>query len=114
MNGITAEKTNTAFGTRIREGNYQKLPPAYFKKIENLIGKENLQEGYTAITIWLDDMPGRILVVIDGELVETDAGCKFPNTNPFEILDIIEKEVEQGLGKIFDVTIINDEIVPYV
>ena len=102
----------THFETVLENGNYIKLPSAYFRKIEKLIGSDKLQ-GNVAIVIWKEEVPVRILVALDGELVETDAGKRYSLLSPFQVMELIEKEIETASGNLFDVEVQGEDISFY-
>lgn len=79
-----------------------------------MIGSKELEEnGNVAIVIWAEDVPVRILVVIDGVLMSSNAGKEYPSLNAFELLDLIEKEVKRDGGKVYDVVVKKDDFVFY-
>lgn len=114
--GINAENSNSVFGKMIEDGEMISLPSAYFRKIEKLIGKDQLKEDENVvIAIWKDDMPVKILTVIDGELVDTDGAKKYPNKNQFQTLNLIEDEFKNTPinGEIYDVAVYEDDFIFY-
>ena len=112
--GISVKRSNSAFGEMLREGTYIKLPSAYFRKIEKLIGKEQLKENENiAICIWKNDMPVKILILEDGELIENDVNERYPSFTSFQILNFIELEIKKDGGKIYDVVVYEDNFVFY-
>ncbi|WP_273123921.1 hypothetical protein [Bacillus weihaiensis] len=106
--------TFNAFREVSRVGEYTYLPSAYFRKLEKLIGDEELKQNENVvIVIWAEDIPVKILVVINGELVETDASKKFPSLNIFQLLDLIENGINNNGGKIYDVLVKGKEFIFY-
>lgn len=106
--GVTVERSNSAFKEMYENGELIALPESYFRKIEKLIGKQQLKDDENvAIAIWKDDMPVQIITVIDGKLVDVDGLEKYPNYNSLQLMSLIEDELknETTHGKIYDVVV---------
>lgn len=102
----------TYFETMLENGDSIKLPSAYFRKIEKLMGSDKLQ-GNVAIVIWKEEVPVRILVVLDGELVEIDAGKRYSSLSPFQLIEQIEKLIGIDDGNLFDVEVQGETVSFY-
>ncbi|MBY0062593.1 hypothetical protein [Priestia aryabhattai] len=70
-----------------------RLPSGYFRKVEVVIGKERLKkEEDSIVVLWFENLPIKILYLNYGDIVETEVIEKTINKDPWEIMDLAERD----------------------
>ncbi|MBT2667311.1 hypothetical protein J7J00_17670 [Bacillus sp. ISL-4] len=91
--GVHPLHTNSAWKEMYLRGEIGILPPAYFRKVQSIIGKDILDvEERSIVVIWIDDLPVKIIYLEYGEVIETEVIKKIKLKNPWQIIDQAEIE----------------------
>lgn len=89
--GIPAIESNSAFGERIRNGEYVPLVAGYFNKVKKMLPEiENEKE--CLVVIWVDDLPVKILFVENGNLSSSEVIERSNNMDAFDIINLAKSQ----------------------